>query len=72
MLLKKICYYCIFIVILYISPLYDQFLLWNSALTFKVVNRNVLIYLIGQICDTCDEIKVFLVKNVKVDSSKHC
>lgn len=65
MLLKQICYYCICIVVLYISPLCDQFLLRNSASTFKVLSRNVLIYVIGQICDSCDEIKVFLVMNIK-------
>jgi len=64
-LLKQIRYYCIFIVILYVSPVCDQFLLWNSASTFKVVNRNVLIYVTGQIYDSYDEIKVFLVGNIK-------
>ena len=33
------------------------------AYTFNLVSRNVLIYIIGQICDSCDEIKVPL---------KHC
>jgi len=65
MLLEQICYYCIFIVILHISPACDQFLLWNSASTFKVVNRSVLIYVFGQIFYPCDEIKVFLVRIIK-------